>query len=232
VKFEIRCAFKKYGLKPTGELFDRAYATSPSTTGGTAQSHFCLFPWLYRFAFRGHAESWLDRGRGARAETTTSTSAPMLGECLWHSTTVDSQREAPRRRWRDTQRRQPAVACAAAPEAEPDAITPRCRCRTTVAYASICRAFHDVNGYVDRNAEATANVTQEPTVTQAIVTPPPQSSRSPLDQPGRVALEPGLKLADGDELLAPPAHPAEFRRDVLAEEIVAHTERVTPSSRM
>ena len=26
VKFEIRKAFKKYGLQPTGELFDRAYA--------------------------------------------------------------------------------------------------------------------------------------------------------------------------------------------------------------
>jgi type I restriction enzyme, R subunit len=26
VKFEIRKAFKKYGLEPTGELFDRAYA--------------------------------------------------------------------------------------------------------------------------------------------------------------------------------------------------------------
>ena len=25
-KFEIRKAFKKYGLEPTGELFDRAYA--------------------------------------------------------------------------------------------------------------------------------------------------------------------------------------------------------------
>ena len=26
VKFEIRRAFKKFGLEPTGELFDRAYA--------------------------------------------------------------------------------------------------------------------------------------------------------------------------------------------------------------